>query len=198
MRRRPFWRVTPATTGSINWRKVAGENDAVHDHWVEGIGDDVLLDFSNQDGDKIVLRGHTVEIASITYGEDDDGDYSLISIRSQQGDGGGAHDEDPLGTLKVYGDKVTADDIKVQAAGVFDGIDIFEPIADAPQALDRHQRVRNPERHRLRGITFTAVMAMMWSWPATGTISPLAKVVATFCWAAVAMTGSKAAGAMTR
>ncbi len=119
--------------GSINWRKVAGENDAVHDHWVEGIGDDVLLDFSNQDKDKIILRGHTVEIAEITYGEDEGGDYSLVSIRSQQGDGGGAHDEDPLGTLKVYGDTVTADDITVQAK-VFDGIDAFEPIADAPVA----------------------------------------------------------------
>lgn len=121
--------------GSINWRKVAGENDAVHDHWVEGIGNDTILDFSNQDGDKIELRGHTVEIADISYGEDNLGDYSLISIRSQQGDGGGAHDEDPLGTLKVYGDKVTADDIKVKAAGVFDGIDTFEPITDAPEVL---------------------------------------------------------------
>ena len=83
--------------GSINWRKVAGENDNVHDHWVEGIGNDTILDFSKQDGDKIDIRGHTVEIASITYGEDDGGDYSLIALRSQQGDGGGAHDEDPLG-----------------------------------------------------------------------------------------------------
>ncbi len=117
--------------GSINWRKVAGENDAVHDHWVEGIGNDVLLDYSNQDGDKLVIRGHTVEIADITYGEDDTGDFSLISLRSQQGDGGGAHDEDPLGTLKVYGDRVNEDDITVQAK-VFDGIDALEPIADLP------------------------------------------------------------------
>ena len=122
--------------GSINWRKVAGENDAVHDHWVEGIGNDVLLDFSNQDGDKITLRGHTVEIADITYGEDDGGDFSLVEIRSQQGDGGGAHDEDPLGTLKIYGDKVTENDIEVKAKGVYDGIDIFEPIEDAPEFIN--------------------------------------------------------------
>ena len=117
--------------GSINWRKVAGENEAVHDHWVEGIGDDVLMDFSNQDGDKITLRGHTLEIAEITYGEDAMGDFSLIELRSQQGDGGGAHDEDPLGSLKVYGDTVTTDDVKVKAK-VFDGIDAFEPIEDLP------------------------------------------------------------------
>ncbi|MEM9581621.1 MAG: calcium-binding protein [Pseudomonadota bacterium] len=120
--------------GTINWRKVAGENDAVHDHWVEGIGEDVLLDYSNQDGDTLTIRGHTVEIADITYGEDEGGDFSLISLRSQQGDGGGAHDEDPLGSLKVYGDKVTADDITVKAK-VFDGIDIMEPIADLPNLI---------------------------------------------------------------
>lgn len=120
--------------GSINWRKVAGENDAVHDHWVEGIGDDELLDYSNQDGDQIIIRGHTVEIADITYGEDEAGDYSLIALRSQQGDGGGAHDEDPLGTLKVYGDKVTESDIQVQPK-VFDGIDILEPLENVPNLI---------------------------------------------------------------
>ncbi|MCP4598791.1 calcium-binding protein, partial [Neptuniibacter sp.] len=116
--------------GSINWRSVAGENDAVHDHWVENGGDDTILDYSNQDGDKIILRGHTVEIADVTQGEDEGGDYSLIHVRSQQGDGGGAHDEDGLGTIKVYGDEVTADDIKVVKKNVFDGIDIFEPIPE--------------------------------------------------------------------
>ncbi|MEM8979080.1 MAG: calcium-binding protein [Pseudomonadota bacterium] len=121
--------------GTINWRKVAGENEAMHDHWVEAGGDDVLTDFSNQDGDKLILRGHTVEIAEITYGVDEGGDYSLISVRSQQGDGGGAHDEDDLGTVKVYGDKVTEDDIQVKAKGVFDGIDAFEPIENAPNHI---------------------------------------------------------------
>ncbi|NNE52880.1 MAG: calcium-binding protein [Sulfitobacter sp.] len=118
--------------GSINWRKVAGENDAVHDHWVESGGNDVLLDFSNQDGDQIELRGHTVELANITYGEDAGGDYSLLHVRSQQGDGGGAHDEDSLGTVKVYGDVVTTEDVKVTAGGVFDGIDILEPLEGLP------------------------------------------------------------------
>lgn len=114
--------------GSVNWRKVAGENDNVHDHWVEGIGNDTILDFSNQDGDKIDIRGHTVEIANIEYVEDGGGDYSLVILRSQQGAGGGAHDEDPLGTIKVYGDKVTEDDIRVQSK-VFYGIDQIADIA---------------------------------------------------------------------
>ena len=121
--------------GTINWRKVAGENGDVHNHWVNGIGKDIIRDFSKQDGDKIDIRGHTVEIAEIKYGEDADGDYSEIVLRSQQGDNGGAHDEDPLGCIKVYGDKVTLDDIKLKA-NVFYGVDLIEKIsageAEAP------------------------------------------------------------------
>ncbi|WP_338469228.1 hypothetical protein ROLI_007490 [Roseobacter fucihabitans] len=114
--------------GSINWRAVAGENDAVHDHWVESGGHDVILDYSKQDKDMIVLRGHTVELAKIDYGTDAGGDFSLLHVRSQQGAGGGAHDEDKLGTVKVYGDTVKRADVKVTAKGVFDGIDIIEEI----------------------------------------------------------------------
>ncbi|MEM8689770.1 MAG: calcium-binding protein, partial [Pseudomonadota bacterium] len=120
--------------GSVNWRKVAGENENVHDHWVQGIGNDMIKDFSIQDGDKILIRGHTVEIKDIVYGEDEGGDYSLIILRSQQGDNGGAHDEDPLGSIKVYGDKVTEDQIKLQAVGVFDGADKLDQIEQAPNA----------------------------------------------------------------
>ncbi|MEM1199167.1 MAG: calcium-binding protein [Pseudomonadota bacterium] len=120
--------------GSVNWRKVAGENENVHDHWVQGIGDDMIKDFSLQDGDKILIRGHTVEIQEIQYGEDEGGDYSHIILRSQQGDNGGAHDEDPLGSIKVYGDKVTEEEIKLQAAGVFDGADKLDQIEQTPNA----------------------------------------------------------------
>ena len=120
---------------------MAGENDDVHMHWVEGIGNAIIRDYSNQDGDQIIIRGHTVEIASITYGEDEGGDFSLVTLRSQQGNGGaggantatGAHDEDPLGSIKIYGDKVTENDIKVQAAGVFDGVDKLETIGASPE-----------------------------------------------------------------
>ena len=36
--------------GTINWgmNGVAGENDNVHDHWVDGIGHDVIWDFSRK------------------------------------------------------------------------------------------------------------------------------------------------------
>ena len=57
------------------------------------------------------------------------GDFSHIFLRSQQGDNGGAHDEDPLGSIKVYGDRVEEDDIRVQSR-VFDGIDKLDEIMD--------------------------------------------------------------------
>ena len=107
--------------GLVNWRKVAGENDNVHDHWVEGIGMDTILDYNEEEGDRILIIGHTATIASIKYGEDDRGAYSFITIVSNQG-GAGAHDGDPLGSVKVYGDKVTRDDVEVNA-GVFYGIE---------------------------------------------------------------------------
>ena len=65
-----------------------------------------------------------------------------MTIRSQQGDGGGAHDEDPLGTVKIYGDKVTESDITVKAK-VFDGIDKFEPMDDIGNPIFRDDNANN-------------------------------------------------------
>ena len=140
-------------SGFVDWRAVAGEHDNPHDHWVEGIGMDIILDYSNQDGDKIVLRGHTVEIAEITYGEDSRGDYSMIWVRSQQGDGGaagantatGAHDEDSLGRIKVYGDKVEIDDIKLETSGVFDGVDKLDQAGAPPPESEMSSYYRNED-----------------------------------------------------
>ena len=105
-------------TGRVNWARVAGENDNVHDHWVEGIGNDTILDFNKAQGDTIKITGHTANLVGITSGEDDGGAYSLITIKSEQG-AAGAHDDDPLGTIKVYGDPVTADDVTVNAAPTY-------------------------------------------------------------------------------
>ena len=96
--------------GVINWRGVAGENDNVHDHWVEGVGMDVIRDFDRSEGDSINIVGHTVNI-SIEDAVDINGkSYSLISLVSNQG-GAGAHDGDQLGSISVYGDTVTEADI---------------------------------------------------------------------------------------
>jgi Ca2+-binding RTX toxin-like protein len=118
---------TDANTGRVDWAGVTGENNNVHDHWVESLGDDVITDFRKKQGDKIAIEGHTVEVTSVEQIDangDGKRDYTLIKLISQQG-AAGAHDEDQLGTIKVYGDIVTADDIFVHAHPNF-GIDTYE------------------------------------------------------------------------
>lgn len=73
--------------GTINWHGVAGENTYLHDHWVDMLGNDVVTDFSRAEGDRIVIEGHTTQIASITYGDADGNgvmDHSVISLYSDQ------------------------------------------------------------------------------------------------------------------
>ena len=109
-------------TGKVNWRKVAHKNDNVHDHWVNGIGNDTILDFNKSEGDQIRIAGHTVQVDDIEYLDlNADGiDESIIHLISDQGGNGGAHDQDKLGTITVYGDLVEASDLTVNA-GVFYG-----------------------------------------------------------------------------
>ena len=115
----------------IHWHGVAGENRFVHDHWVDGIGIDIIADYV-ADEDTISVIGHTTQV-EVSYGTvDTDGDgfddsaVSIVTIYSQQGNGGGAHDEDYLGYLVVHGDRVEEDDIITDAGahyGVVDTID---------------------------------------------------------------------------
>lgn len=104
------------TTGEVDWTMngVAGENDNVHDHWVDGVGLTVIADYDASEGDKIVLAGHTVSIGNI---EVVDGD-TVIDLVSDQGGNGGAHDGDSLGRVVVLDAEVSEDDIEVNA-GVF-------------------------------------------------------------------------------
>src|SRR6478609_3174462 len=101
--------------GTIDWVGVTGENNAVHDHWVDGFGNDVIRDFNRAQGDKIEISAHTAEVKSIEYKDsngDGRNDYSVITVISQQGNAG-AHDEDLLGTITVYGNLVKQSDIAV-------------------------------------------------------------------------------------
>ena len=92
--------------GKIDWRGVTGENDNRHDHWVESLGNDTIMDFSGQggDGDKINITGHTVAADVI---EESDGQV-VLGVYSDQGAdgsrGNGAHDLDILGTITVNHD----------------------------------------------------------------------------------------------
>jgi Ca2+-binding RTX toxin-like protein len=120
--------------GTIDWAGVTGENNDVHDHWLDGLGNDVIRDFNRAQGDKIEIFGHTNEVQSIEHRDsngDGRNDYSVITVISQQG-AAGAHDEDLLGTITVYGNLVKASDIKVDA-GVNYGA--YERIDELPQGV---------------------------------------------------------------
>jgi Ca2+-binding RTX toxin-like protein len=120
--------------GTIDWVGVTGENDNVHDHWVDGIGNDVIRDFNRAQGDKIEIAGHTAEVKSIQHLDsngDGRNDYSLITVISQQG-AAGAHDEDLLGTITVYGNLVRKSDISLDAGVVYGA---YERIDELPAGV---------------------------------------------------------------
>ena len=120
--------------GTIRWHGVAGENDNIHDHWVDMIGDDVIMDFSRAEGDRIVIEGHTTQIRSIEHKDsNNDGilDHSVITLYSDQGGGGGAHNQDALGTITVYGDLVTETDIEHTAAPAYGIVTTIDQLAEA-------------------------------------------------------------------
>lgn len=94
--------------GIINWgmNGVAGENENYHDHWVDGIGRDVITDFSGVGGekDKIIIKGHTVK-AELLFEKDLKAVIGLYSDQGNDGErGGGAHDFDVLGKIVVNHD----------------------------------------------------------------------------------------------
>ena len=120
--------------GTIRWHGVAGENENIHDHWVDVIGNDVITDFSRAEGDRIVIEGHTTEILNITYGDaNGDGvvDFSVIHLYSDQGNGGGAHNDDLLGTITVYGDLVKESDIEHDAGPAYGIVRSIDELAEA-------------------------------------------------------------------
>lgn len=137
--------------GTINWHGVAGENDDIHDHWVDELGNDVVMDFSKAEGDRILIEGHTTQIAEVTYGDaNKDGvvDHSIISLYSDQGNGGGAHNDDLLGTVTVYGDLVMESDIEQTAAPAYGIVysidDLDEAITPADMGTDSG-RIKAPK-----------------------------------------------------
>ena len=120
--------------GTIDWRGVTGENRLVHDHWVDRLGDDVILDFDRSEGDRIEVVGHTVDVYQVTHHDSDgDGvlDSSVLHVQSNQGNAG-AHNKDQLGTITVYGDLVLPSDYTVDAHPAYG---IVETIGELGEAL---------------------------------------------------------------
>ena len=116
---------------TINWMGVAGENNDVHDHWVDGIGNDTITDFNRDEGDTISIDGHTTEVSEINVLDvDGDGDQdSVLQLRSNQGAGGGAHNLDLLGTITVLDNVITENDFTTNAAshaGIVETIDQYQ------------------------------------------------------------------------
>jgi RTX calcium-binding nonapeptide repeat (4 copies) len=90
--------------GRINGGGVAGENNKSHDHWLESIGNDTITDFSIEEGDKIQIKGHTVDL----FATEKVGNDYVLRLRSNQGNAdqnnpNGAHDGDLVGTVTLKG-----------------------------------------------------------------------------------------------
>lgn len=120
----------------IHWHGVAGENDRLHDHWVDAFGIDVIADYDKSEGDTISVIGHTTQV-EVTYDTvDTNGDgiaddaVSIIRAYSQQGNGG-AHDEDTIGLIVVHGDKVEEDDITIDPGAHYGIVDTIDQIQEA-------------------------------------------------------------------
>ncbi|MCV6585979.1 MAG: calcium-binding protein [Marinibacterium sp.] len=101
---------------------VAGENDNVHDHWVETIGTKIVTDY-DAGMDELVFEGHTVQLETLVH-RDFDGDGTTDTVMdfvSNQANGG-AHDGDQVGRVVVLDARLDAADITVDA-GVFYGVE---------------------------------------------------------------------------
>ncbi len=125
--------------GTIRWHGVAGENDKLHDHWVDVIGNDVIWDFSRDEGDKIVIEGHTTEVMEVSWGDiNGDGvlDHSVIQLYSDQGANGGAHQYDLLGTITVFGDLVFEGDYMVDDDPAYGIVKTIDKLDEAIEPKD--------------------------------------------------------------
>ncbi|MEM8631961.1 MAG: LamG-like jellyroll fold domain-containing protein [Pseudomonadota bacterium] len=120
---------------TIHWHGVAGENDRLHDHWVDGFGIDIIADYVAGE-DKISIIGHTTRVSVEYKTIDTDADglkdeaVSVVMAYSQQGNGG-AHDEDLIGYLVVHGDRVTEDDIEIDPGAHYGVVKTIDQIQEA-------------------------------------------------------------------
>ncbi|MEM6637647.1 MAG: LamG-like jellyroll fold domain-containing protein [Pseudomonadota bacterium] len=119
----------------IHWHGVAGENDRLHDHWVDAFGIDIIADYVAGE-DTISVIGHTTQVSVDYRTVDTDGDgviddaVSVITAYSQQGNGG-AHDEDLVGLVVVFGDQVTEDDVIIDPGAHYGIVDTIDQLQEA-------------------------------------------------------------------
>jgi len=98
---------------------VAGENNNVHDHWVETTGTKIVRDFDAAEGDTLIFEGHTLTLDSVehyNFDRDRRGTTdTVLNFISDQGANGGAHDQDDLGRVVLLGVEMDAADFTVNA-----------------------------------------------------------------------------------
>ncbi|MEM9343764.1 MAG: LamG-like jellyroll fold domain-containing protein [Pseudomonadota bacterium] len=117
--------------GTINWAGVAGENNELHDHWVDAFGIDIIADY-NAEEDHIAVIGHTANVY-VSYADviGDEAEESIITVISNQHGGGGAHAMDLIGQVIVSGDRVEKDDIQTDDGVTYGIVEGYEDIAEA-------------------------------------------------------------------
>jgi hypothetical protein len=99
--------------GFIDWPGVSGENGNAHDHWMEGIGRDVITDYAR--GDRLRFDGHTVKPRIVTTVHLGNNRWRTdIALSSDQG-AAGAHNKDFLGLVSIFGDRVLAADLEINS-----------------------------------------------------------------------------------
>jgi hypothetical protein len=142
--------------GTINWNGVAGENNQQHDHWPNAFGIITLNDF-NSNQDKIVVRGHTVKYGGqfIPGGESEleanlrtDQFGTLlpvptIRVYSQQGAGGGAHDEDTLGFIQFVNPTKRIPDPNSGFTTIQENVGVCRTIAEFEELTEFYQQVED-------------------------------------------------------
>ena len=202
---------TPTPTASSTTRRSPARSN-VHDHWVDGIGNDVVTDFNKDQGDKITITGHTTEVYNIEVKDaDGDGaaDDTVLHLRSNQGNAG-AHHLDQLGTISVLNNKLTADDFTVDAnstAGIVENISQIEEAINPGSAAAMGQwaaapvpvrRTGTPEGHG-GGVQNAGANGNggHLDRPRWGTMSSRAAAPRTTCRATTATTCCAAAAATT-
>lgn len=110
--------------GVINWSGVMATNAATHDHWVESVGNDRVMDFNKAEGDSITIVGANVSVRTIGYSDaNKDGVQDSIIYLSVKNTGG-ADDGDAVGVITVLSNRLVAGDITVvnQVIGSFDDL----------------------------------------------------------------------------
>jgi hypothetical protein len=108
------WVIANRTFGDlISWRWVAGTNQlGRHSHWVQGAGRMLVNGF--EEGDTLMLRGHTVSYKEMPSQRED---VTRLAIYSDQGGDGmrnlNSHDFDVLGMIRIQGDFDISKDLQV-------------------------------------------------------------------------------------